>query len=283
MIFWIASYPKSGNTWVRALISSYYYSNDGTFSEQILKKIGQFPEKIHFNGFDYKKDIITDTTRFWIKAQERINKDKKIKFLKTHNCLSSINGNFFTNKKNTIGCIYIFRDPRNLITSLKNHYELNYDQALKFMTSEKKFIFDYREQNDYSDFQFISSWEKNYLSWQNQNEFPIKIIKYEDLMEKTYSIFEDLVNFINDITKQKKNINKNKMKNSVSSTSFEKLKTYEKKYGFSEAILAKNENKNIPFFNLGPKNDWQKILSVELQKKMIGTFNKSLKKFSYIL
>ena len=53
MIFWIASYPKSGNTWIRALISAYYYSQDGLFTEQLIKKIGQFPEKVHFNDFDY--------------------------------------------------------------------------------------------------------------------------------------------------------------------------------------------------------------------------------------
>ena len=164
MIFWIASYPKSGNTWVRALISSYYYSQDGIFSEKLIKKIGQFPEKVHFEGFNYNKEVITDTSRFWIEAQERINKDKKIKFKKTHSCLSSINGNNFTNKKNTIACIYIVRDPRNLITSLKNHYELDYNEALNFMISEKKFIYDQQKHNDYSDFQFISSWEKNFLS-----------------------------------------------------------------------------------------------------------------------
>jgi len=44
MIFWIASYPKSGNTWLRTLISSYYYSKDGIYSDNIIKRIGQFPE-----------------------------------------------------------------------------------------------------------------------------------------------------------------------------------------------------------------------------------------------
>ena len=145
MIFWIASYPKSGNTWVRALISTYYYSQDGIFSGDLIKKIGQFPEKVHFDGFDYNQKIVTDTTRFWIQAQERINEDGKMKFKKTHNCLSSINGNNFTNKKNTVACIYVVRDPRNLITSLKNHYELDYNEALKFMTNEKKFIFDHHK------------------------------------------------------------------------------------------------------------------------------------------
>ena len=45
MIFWIASYPKSGNTWLRALLSSYFYSEDGTFDQKLLENIDQFPEK----------------------------------------------------------------------------------------------------------------------------------------------------------------------------------------------------------------------------------------------
>ena len=52
MIFWIASYPKSGNTWLRALISSYFYSNDGFFSKETIKNIDQFPEKIHIQGIN---------------------------------------------------------------------------------------------------------------------------------------------------------------------------------------------------------------------------------------
>ena len=54
MIFWIASYPKSGNTWLRALISSYYYSKNGTFNDALLKKIDQFPTKKYFNEGRHK-------------------------------------------------------------------------------------------------------------------------------------------------------------------------------------------------------------------------------------
>ena len=51
MIFWIASYPKSGNTWLRSLLSSYFYSKDGIFDQSLLSKIGQFPEKKYFKDF----------------------------------------------------------------------------------------------------------------------------------------------------------------------------------------------------------------------------------------
>ena len=73
------------------------------------------------------------------------------------------------------------------------------------MLNDKKFIHDYHLKNDYSDFQFISSWEKNYKSWINQKIFPIKLIKYEDLNNKTFEILRDTVQFIQSISGEKKN------------------------------------------------------------------------------
>ena len=283
MIFWIASYPKSGNTWLRALISSYYYSVDGVFHEKIIKNIGQFPEKKHFTSFNYDPKVVTDTTRFWIKAQEKINEDKKLRFFKTHNVFGTLNNQNFTNKENSIGCIYIIRDPRNIITSLKNHYELDDDSALKWMTRENNFIYDVEklDRDGYSDFQFISSWATNYKSWKVQKKIPIKIIKYEDLLNKTYAVFMDVVKFINETTNNKEKISKDKLKNSVNSTLFDKLKNNEEKYGFSEAIQSKKENKKIPFFHLGPNNDWRRILDENFKKKLNKVFEKNLIELSY--
>jgi hypothetical protein len=282
MIFWIASYPKSGNTWLRTLISAYYYSKDGIYSENLIKNIGQFPEKKHFQGFNYLSQVVIDTTRFWLKAQEKINEDKKLRFFKTHNVFGSINERKFTNKENSIGCIYIVRDPRNVITSLKNHYELDYPDALSWMLNSKKFIHDYENLREYGDFQFISSWENNYKSWKSQNELPVKIIKYEDLMNKTYVVFTEIISFINEITKRREKISKLKIKNSINSTSFHKLKNHEKKFGFSESVKSKKDNKQIPFFFLGPDNNWNKILDDELKNKLNKVFNKNLKELSYI-
>jgi len=284
MIFWIASYPKSGNTWLRTLISSYYYSKDGIYSDNIIKRIGQFPEKRHFTEFKYDKNIITDTSRLWIKAQQKINQDKQLRFFKTHNAFGALNNQKFTDRENSIGCIYIVRDPRNIITSLKNHYEMNDEQALKWMANEKQFIYDVQnlEKDGYSDFQFISSWETNYKSWTVQKQIPIKFVKYENLLNETYMVFKDIVEFINNLTGINKKIDRERLKNSVQSTSFNKLKNNEKKHGFSEAILSKKTNKKIPFFFLGPENDWRKVLSDDLKTKLNETYKKNLKELSYI-
>ena len=282
MIFWIASYPKSGNTWLRALLSSYFYSEEGIFNQDLLKNIDQFPEKRHFSDFNYDPKIVTDTSKFWIKAQEKINLNNELNFLKTHNILGSINNSNFTNKKNTIGAIYIVRDPRNVLTSLQNHYELSKDEALKFMLSEKKYIHDYHTKNDFSDFQFISSWEKNYQSWINQKILPVKLIRYEDLNVNTLDVLKEIIEFIQNTIQEKKDFNFLKAQNAVKSTNFENMKNMEKKSGFLESILSKNDTKKIPFFHLGPKNDWKSIFDKSYQKKLNSIFKNNLKELNYL-
>ena len=281
MIFWIASYPKSGNTWLRALLSSYFYSEDGVFNQNLLKNIAQFPERRYFSEFNYDAKIVTDTSKFWIKAQEKINLNNKLNIFKTHNILGSINNNNFTNKKNTVGAIYIVRDPRNVLTSLQNHYELSEDEALKFMLSEKKYIYDYHVKNDFSDFQFISSWEKNYKSWINQKIFPIKLIRYEDLSVRTLEILAEIIEFIQNITQEKKEFNNLKAQNCVKSTNFENMKNIEQNNGFIESVLSKNDSKKIPFFHLGPKNNWQSIFDKNYQKKLKLIFENNLRELNY--
>ena len=284
MIFWIASYPKSGNTWLRTLLSTYYYSPDGVYDEKLLKNIDQFPTKKYLLNFEYNKKIVGDTCKHWIRSQEKINIDKKLRFFKTHNAFGKVNNFDFTNSENSIGCLYIVRDPRNVFTSVKNHYELDTDKAMKWMTNEKQFIYDVQNFDDvgFSDFQFISSWSLNYKSWKVQKKVPTKFIRYEDLSEKTFSLFKEIIQFINKITNNNEKIDLSKLKKALNSTTFEKLKEKEKTDGFSEAISSKKDkNKKIPFFNLGPKNNWKNLLDEDLKLKLNNLFKKDLKDLSY--
>ena len=280
MIIWIASYPKSGNTWLRALLASYYFTNEGSFSLSLLDKIDAFPSDKFFKEYNDQFSKVEDTSKYWLKEQEKINKKNKITFLKTHSAICKINGNSFTNKENSIGAIYIVRDPRNVITSVSNHYQISIEDAFQFMKDEKRGIIN-KKDGRYLGFQAVWSWSINQKTWVENNLFPVLVIKYEDLLNETYNTFRKVIEFINKISNSSKTFNKSKGKNSVKNTSFEKLQRMENDHGFAEAMNKKGTNKKIKFFNLGQKNNYKNLLSQDLITKMNEFYKEELIKFNY--
>ena len=126
MIIWLASYPKSGNTLLRSILATYFFSVDGEFNFNYLYKIGQFPSLVHFENLGINTSDVDQIYSNILKAQEQINsKSKELKFFKTHSALAKINNNNFTDLKNTLGAIYIIRDPRNVVTSFAHHYQID--------------------------------------------------------------------------------------------------------------------------------------------------------------
>ena len=136
--------------------------------------------------------------------------------------MCNLEGNSFTDKTNTIASIYVVRDPRNIITSIANHYEFSIDEALEFITNKRKIIFD-PEYQDYGDIQFLGDWSNHYKSWKSLKIVPVKIIKYEDLLNNTYKTFVDLLNFLKRFMTI--NIAEEKLKNVIKSTDFDVLKS----------------------------------------------------------
>ncbi|MDC0205595.1 sulfotransferase, partial [Pelagibacteraceae bacterium] len=98
MIIWISSYPKSGNTWVRSLLSSYLFSQDGIFNFGLLNNIKQFSSKNFVSNGKEVTNYQSRISKNWIPSQKIINNDNKIHFLKTHNAICTINGNKFTDR-----------------------------------------------------------------------------------------------------------------------------------------------------------------------------------------
>ena len=178
MILWLASYPKSGNTWVRTIIGQIISQNlDGKKVFEAAKNIRLYPSKIDFLELDddfkfkefpkdKKKKKFDKTVVNWEISQNKINLNNKINIFKTHNMLCKLEIDkklySFTNLDNSLGVIHVVRDPRNIITSLKNHFSFdNEDKTLEFMINENQTLG--IEENEIP--QLLSSWKNHYNSW----------------------------------------------------------------------------------------------------------------------
>ena len=110
---------------------------------------------------------------------------------------------------------------------------------------------------------------------------PIKFLKYEDLLNETFFVFKEIIEFIDKLTNNKKGFSKEKAKNAVRTTSFENLKKIEEKNGFGESIISRKEKKKIPFFHLGPNNEWQKNFDTKFIEKLNNIFKENLLELNY--
>ena len=280
MIIWLASYPKSGNTWLRSLISGYFYSKDGSFNFDLLKYIDQYPSVSYFKKYDDKFLEPESTSKYWLQEQVKINKDNELRFFKTHNALCKINNNSFTNEKNTLGAIYIVRDPRNVLSSLAHHYQIDKQEAFQFMKDEKKSIIE-KEQDRFLGFNALLSWSLHQKSWSECIRFPVLTIRYEDLETKTFETLKIVYDFIQKISKSEKKFDDEKAKKIIQECEFDKLQRLEKINGFKEAMIGKNNNERLRFFNLGSDNDYKKLLDGDLVHEMNNLYRVELQKYNY--
>ena len=112
------------NTFARAMLSAYFFSKEGNFDFKYLKSIKQFPSKQLFKKMGITTNDSNELLKNYIKSQEYINERAPLILLKTHSSMFNINNYKFTDLNNSLGVIYIVRDPRNIVTSFSNHYNL---------------------------------------------------------------------------------------------------------------------------------------------------------------
>ena len=278
MIIWIASYPKSGNTWLRSIITSLLYTTDGIFDFKLIKKIKQFPTRNQFQEFTKNFNDINEISKFWLLAQDKINLTEEIKFFKTHNLNCAVNKNSFTNKSHTLGTIYVVRDPRNLVNSIKNHYNKGNDEEAKNFLISKKILSRVPKDNEADIATLLGSWSDHYNFWTKKNS-NLLLIKYEDLILDTKKELERIIIYLKKFMTVE--INPEKIKNILNTTSFDHLKDLENKGLFNENVYDSKKNK-IRFFNKGPSNDWTKVLDKKIQDDIEKIFYKEMRELGYI-
>ena len=233
-----------------------------------------------FNPTTWNLSDFNEIAKHWITAQDFINLDNQVKFLKTHHIKCKIGKYNFTDKKNTLATIYIVRDPRNLVSSISNHYSKSLIDSKNFLFSPK-FIAGYKkdgglEKNSIKT--LLGTWKEHYQFWKKNNE-NFLLIKYEDLIKDTNSELIKIINFLNKFIKIESN--EIKIKNILDTTNFKYLKNLEKEGKFNENAYE-NIDKKKEFFHLGPNNNWENSLENKIKDEIEDKLSSEMRELGYI-
>ena len=282
MIIWLASYPRSGNTLLRSMLSSYYFSKDGKFEFKLLKNIHQFPNISLFKNLNINTDDELEVVKNYIKVQQIINKQdgNKLRFLKTHSSLNDINGYKFTDLNNSLGVIYIVRDPRNIVRSFANHSQISVEEAKQNLVNVK--ILGGKNDPVNKSTVHIGSWSSNFKSWKEFKKVnKYLLIKFEDLISQPGQVFRLILNFVHELTKTQPEIDDTKLKNTIKTTSFEYLRKLEEKENFSETATQSQE-KYVKFFKYGDKENLIEILPTQIKKELENQLSDEMIELGYL-
>lgn len=279
MIIWLASYPKSGNTFLRSLLSSYFFSKDNSFSFELLNHIKQYPHRDYFLplGIDINNPHILAKNH--LKAQKIINKNRNsFTFFKTHSGFVKMDGFSFTDLNNSLGVIYIVRDPRDVVISYAKHN----DEPME--TTLKKINENYLINNEVKDEVpvYVGSWSFHYNSWkQFKGVKKYLLIKYEDLMQEKEFNFRKILKFIKHLTKVEFEIDDARIKKTINETEFKKLERLEQKFGFKESPKNKKGQRN-KFFRKGEINQWRNALDTKIRNSIEKVCEKEMIELGYL-
>ena len=286
-IFWLASYPKSGNTWLRAILCSLFFSKNGKFDFSLLSKIQYFDE---LKNYDFVKNIniedfnnlhlLSHISKYWLKAQELVDINGDSAFFKTHSAnIICDNKYHYTTNKTTRGVILIIRDPRDVVVSYANFQNKSIDETIKIVTDSN--IVTKSKDSEFGLPMAQLNWEAYYRSW-FVLDVPKLLIKYEDMLIDPQKSIEILISFF----KNKFNINFNNenslIANALETTNFNYLQKKEKEIGYIEANKLFNSTKDKKFYNAGKSNQWKNLLTKKQVTKIENHFSKLMKEVGYL-
>ena len=279
MILWLASYPKSGNTLLRSFLSTYFFSKDGNFNFDLLRNIKQYPNNKLFLELGVDISNRHEIAKNHLNAQKLINQNKKsFQFWKTHSSFVKMDGYSFTDLNNTLGVIYIVRDPRDVVISYSHHNNQTIEQTLKMINQNYILGAEIKDKIPV----YLGSWSYNYNSWKvfkNINKY--LLIKYEELILNDEKYFEKILLFIKNISKMDFDISEKKIKKVLEEIKFEKLKKLEKEKGFHESKKDDKGN-TINFFRSGKTKQWKNNLDLKTKNMIEEVCQKEMKELGYI-
>ncbi len=275
-IYWLASYPKSGNTWMRIFIANLLAGNPNGIDINAINNGAIASDRFWIDsvlGFD-SADLLPaeiDQMRPEIYRWSVSGTEQKISYNKIHDACTRLKNEPIISREATLGALYILRNPLDVCISASSHWGCSIDEAIERMADKQHTIALSDEGLKLQVHQRLLSWSEHVLSWVDATEFPVLVLRYEDMLNNPVQSFSAASDFL------RLNASEDKIKLAVENSRFEKLSEQEKKRGFKER--SKHAER---FFRSGKAGGWRQQLNSRQVDKIISDHEQVMLRFNYL-
>jgi hypothetical protein len=274
-ILWLASYPKSGNTWTRTFLHNLFGILEGKEAEHDINKINEFTTwDIRAQAYRRHMDaeLSTDNRAAIAAVRPKVQADiaaatEGLAIVKTHHALVDDRGHPTINFQVTSGAVYVLRNPLDVAISFAHHMNTDVDVAIEHMA-----IKGYETHvTKTSVYEVYGSWSENVESWTRVPHRAVHIMRYEDMLDDPEQTFGKLTRFLRVAPTAEQ------LKRAIERSSFKRLQEQEARNGFRE-----KPERAEKFFREGRAGQWREVLSRRQVRKVVRAHHAQMERFGYL-
>jgi hypothetical protein len=270
-IIWLASYPKSGNTWMRAFLHNLLRDPKDGYD---LNRMGDYSLADSHGSYyqNFLRKPLKEMTDEEIailrpKVQELLTKRTPDNvFVKTHNALVEYLDRPIHSMEHTAGGIYIVRNPLDMVISHADHYGKTIDESIVVTSLEEMKV----SAGEFFAYEIHCSWSRHVESWTGRPSPMLHVMRYEDMKAQPMETFAGLVQFL------RLPANRDRLRRAIDLSSFESLRKKEEQHGFME-----RSEKSKRFFRQGKAGGWRDVLTPAQVEAVVAAHEKQMRRFGY--
>ncbi len=271
-IIWLASFPKSGNTWMRAFLHNLLRNPDRPMPINELDKFTLGDSQYSWYQLFTSKPAPELTLEELAELRPKVHRammgaHPDSVFVKTHGYLGASKGAAIHTMECTAGGIYIVRNPLDVTLSYADHFGLSLDDAIEAMGLEGALS----QATETQVIEFLNSWSTNVKSWTQVPNPRLHVVRYEDMLDRSVRTFTGVARFLG------LNPPRPRIEKAIKFSSFRTLKKQEEEQGFRE----RSEHSKA-FFRKGRRDQWKRELSPAQIARVVELHREQMARFGYI-
>lgn len=282
----VASYPKSGNTWIR-LVAAAYNLSDAELLEfmQSHSESADIPAALRYTDveryqyqavspfplaeIDFSTEVrLRPAALLVLKREASLTATDPPVPIKSHHIRAEINGIDLWNSVWTDQVVNPVRDPREICCSFAAHRGMDYEETAELMARPKARMGEEEERVQ----SLISTWSTHVQSWLSAEDLPVYTVRYEDIAADPVGEFSDILDFLDapDLTTER-------VENAVEQTRFDRMQALEAEHGFPESTADQEQ-----FFRSGTTDGWKDELPTEVARKIEDDHGETMERLGYL-